>query len=113
MHDLNGHLFERRFHAELVEGNGHLLEVVRYIVLNPVRAGLCRRATEWRWSSYLATVGRQRLPKLLTIGWLLSLFSANASRAKERYAAFVEVRRRARHDGFGRVPVPGTGTRLD
>jgi REP element-mobilizing transposase RayT len=43
-HDVDGHLFQGRFGARLVESNYHLLETARYIVLNPVRAGLCRHA---------------------------------------------------------------------
>jgi putative transposase len=46
-HGLCGHLFQGRFHAALVEDDGHLLELARYIVLNPVRAGLCDHPLEW------------------------------------------------------------------
>ncbi|MGZ4359786.1 MAG: REP-associated tyrosine transposase [Gaiellaceae bacterium] len=50
--DCKGHLFERRFHASLIETDGHLLESLRYIALNPVRAGLCLDPALWEWSSY-------------------------------------------------------------
>lgn len=90
-HGYEGHLFERRFRAPLVEGNIHLIELARYIVLNPVRAGLCRTAAEWRWSSYGAAVGKQDLPKFLTTTWLLSQFNENAKRAGGLYAEFVSA----------------------
>jgi REP-associated tyrosine transposase len=114
-HGYEGHLFERRFGAVLVEGDAHLLELTRYIVLNPVRAGLTRTAGEWRWSSYAATVGDRPQPAFLTTNWVLSLFSKDRNRARELYAEFVAAgaraaRGRARSE---RVPVPGTGTRPD
>ena len=56
-HDRVGHVFQARYHAEPVTRDEHLLEASRYIVLNPVRAGLCAEAGEWPWSSYLATAG--------------------------------------------------------
>jgi REP element-mobilizing transposase RayT len=56
-HDFEGHVFERRFHAELVTSTAHLLELSRYVPLNPVRAGTCRDAAGYRWSSFRATVG--------------------------------------------------------
>ncbi|MCA1701169.1 MAG: hypothetical protein LC790_20625, partial [Actinobacteria bacterium] len=40
-HGFAGHLFQGRFHSVLVESNWHLLELSRYVVLNPVRGGLC------------------------------------------------------------------------
>src|SRR5438874_2291483 len=53
-HGLDGHLFQGRFHSVLIERQEHLIELARYIVLNPVRAGLCGHPGEWRWSSYRA-----------------------------------------------------------
>jgi REP element-mobilizing transposase RayT len=52
-----GHVFQGRFKAQIVQCDGHFLAACRYIVLNPVRAQLVRRAEEWRWSSYAATAG--------------------------------------------------------
>jgi len=45
-----GHLWQERFHSFAMD-EAHLFEAVRYIELNPVRAGLARQAGEWRWSS--------------------------------------------------------------
>jgi putative transposase len=87
-HGYEGHLFERRFAAEEIESDWHLLEVCRYIVLNPVRAGLCRHPGEWRWSSYRATVGRVRCPRLLTLR-LLGMFGSNLVKARAAFDEFV------------------------
>ncbi len=50
-HDRVGHLFQERYWSELLESEAHVLALVRYIARNPVRAGLCARPEEWRWSS--------------------------------------------------------------
>ena len=47
-------LFESRFYSGVIESNAHFLEVTRYVLLNPVRAGLCRHPREWPFSSYAA-----------------------------------------------------------
>lgn len=49
-HGREGHLFERRFYSEFVQTEDHLEELLRYIVGNPVRAGLCANPAEWPWS---------------------------------------------------------------
>jgi REP element-mobilizing transposase RayT len=74
-HGFEGHVLERRFRAEHVTTDWYLLEVARYIVLNPVRAGLCRHAGEWEWSSYRAAAGRVRRPPFLTLDWILRQFA--------------------------------------
>jgi putative transposase len=89
-HGYEGHLFERRFYGELVEGNLHLIELSRYVVLNPVRAGLCERAEDWPWSSYVATTGRARRPAFLTTDLILAQFNKDRRRARLLYADFVD-----------------------
>jgi putative transposase len=111
-HNYGGHLFERRFHDELVECHAHLLELTRYIVLNPVRAGLVSHPREWRWSSYNATIGRGPRPAFLTTSWVLSLFSEDPNRARQLYPEFVEAHA-AEYRRSRRGPVPGTRTPLD
>lgn len=59
-HGLVGHLFQGRFKAILVERDAYLMELGRYVVLNPVRAGMVRQAQDWAWSSYRAMVGQAR-----------------------------------------------------
>ena len=67
-----GHVFQGRYKAILVDKDNYLLELARYIVLNPVRARMVRSAREWPWSSYRATVGQQPKPGWLNTEWLLA-----------------------------------------
>jgi putative transposase len=84
-----GHVFQGRYKAVLVERETHLLEVCRYVVLNPVRAGLCATAADWPTSSYRATAGHSDPPRFLSVAWILGQFGANTVEARERYRAFV------------------------
>ncbi|HEX5261579.1 MAG TPA: transposase [Gaiellales bacterium] len=59
-HEGAGHVFDARFHSTLVDDTDYGQEVVRYIALNPVRAGLCDRPEQWPWSSYPAAAGLAR-----------------------------------------------------
>ena len=88
-HGLEGHVLERRFGSVLVESEWHLLELSRYVVLNPVRAGICAHPAAWRWSSYRGTVGIDAPPRFLTTSWLLSHFGSEPPRAAAVYAEFV------------------------
>jgi len=90
-HSRVGHLFQARFHASLVERDEHLLAVAAYIPLNPVRAGLCGKPEDWRWSSYRATIGLEP-PGFLASDVLLSFFGEKRERARERYRASIETR---------------------
>jgi REP-associated tyrosine transposase len=88
-YDHVGHLFQSRYAAEIIEQESHLLEACRYIVLNPVRAGICRQPGRWRWSSYRATAGFVSPPAFLAAGWVLGQFDNDARRAALRYVEFV------------------------
>jgi len=88
-HGYDGHLFQGRFKSETVESNWHLLELSRYIVLNPVRAGICETAADWPWSSYRAAVGTIAAPSFLTLDWLLEQFGRTVEARRTAYAAFV------------------------
>jgi REP-associated tyrosine transposase len=86
-HGLEGHLFQDRYGSKLVQGQEHLLEAYRYIALNPVRAGMCRRPEEWPWSSYAAELrGEPALPGATD---LLRLFDSAPGSALQRLRAFV------------------------
>jgi REP element-mobilizing transposase RayT len=87
-HHREGHLFRNRFGSAPVERDAHLLEACRYVVLNPVRAGLCSAPSEWEWSSHRACVGMAPVPEFLAVGEVLELFGLAESRA--RYQRFVE-----------------------
>jgi putative transposase len=84
-----GHVFQDRFYSDWLDGEYHALELTRYIVLNPCRAGLAADPAEWRWSSFRATVGNDPAPRFLTTEWVLGLFSSDRGRAIGAYAAFV------------------------
>ena len=93
-HQHVGHVFQGRFKAILVEKDSYLLELARYVVLNPLRAKMVKRLEKWPWSSYLATCGEADRPEWLDCEFLLSCFSTQPTRAVSRYVAFV-------HEGRG------------
>jgi putative transposase len=62
-HGRAGHVFQGRFKAILVNAESHLLELARYVVLNPVRAGMVADVADWPWSSYASTVAPPAAPK--------------------------------------------------
>ncbi len=92
---LDGHLFQGRFYSALVEGDWHLLELSRYLALNPVEARLCRHPGEWPWSSYSAVAGLEaraaEVPRLSTRCWACS--DGTCRSAQARFRAFVNDQR--------------------
>lgn len=92
-HGRVGHVFQGRYKAIIVQKETHLLELARYVVLNPVRAGMVGAPEQWAWSSYCATVGLCDAPPWLTIDGLLAAFSAQPGQARARYGAFVAAGR--------------------
>jgi REP element-mobilizing transposase RayT len=94
-HDRVGHLFQGRFKSILVEREGHLLELLRYIVLNPVRCGAARFAADYAWSNYGATAALTPSPPWLEVDWTL--------------AQFGEPTRRAAHEGYRRFVADARG----
>ena len=88
-HSKTGHIFQGRYKSILVEKENYLLELCRYVVLNPVRANMVQKPEEWQWSSYEATAGLKRIPDYLTVGWILGLFSRNKNESQKRYRRFV------------------------
>jgi putative transposase len=96
-HTLSGHVFEDRYYSGVVERDAHLLELVRYIALNPVRAGLCVAPEEWPWSSYRYTLGLRTKPDFLSTDFLLECFATNPSSAPGRLREFVEAGGRMPH----------------
>lgn len=88
-HKRFGHVLQGRYKAILVERESHLLELARYVVLNPVRAKVVHSARDWQWSSYRATSGQADVPEFLHIDWLLSQFDLRRERAIRAYRQFV------------------------
>jgi REP element-mobilizing transposase RayT len=94
-HGLVGHLFQGRYKAILVQKEGYLLELSRYVVLNPVRARIVDDPAEWPWSSLRAVLGGCDVPAWLDTDWLLSHFAPHRQRARRAFLQFVM-------DGVGR-----------
>jgi putative transposase len=88
-HDVDGHLFQGRFHSPLVTSDEHLVELSRYVALNPVRAGLVRDPVDWRWSSYRATAGLVSRPPFLTLDLVLGYFASDPEAASRAYREYV------------------------
>lgn len=88
-HGLDGHLFQDRFHSLPVVSDWHLFELLRYMALNPVRAGLCTFPADYRWSSFAATIGLARAPRFLAVKFVLAHFGSDPRQSREAFAAFV------------------------
>jgi len=88
-HGKVGHVLQGRFKAILVERDSYLLELCRYVVLNPVRAKITRKPDIYRWSSYRASAGLVPVPMFLTVDWLLSQFGKQRAAAQRKYRIFV------------------------
>ena len=89
-HGRVGHVFQGRFKAIVVDRDSYLLELCRYVVLNPLRAGVVGSPGRYKWSSYRATAGVVRSPSFLTTDWVLSEFGRIRRKAQDRYKEFVK-----------------------
>jgi putative transposase len=88
-HHRTGHLFQGRYKSVVVDRDGYLLELCRYVVLNPVRAGMVSGPGEYRWSSFRSTAGLEQCPNFLTVDWLLGQFGKRRKDAQEYYVRFI------------------------
>ena len=88
-HQRVGHLFQGRYKAIVVERDSYLLELCRYVVLNPLRARMIKQLDRYPWSSYPSTVGLIPAPEWLSTDWVLSQFGRQRRAAQQHYAAFV------------------------
>jgi putative transposase len=84
-----GHVFQGRYKAIIVDKDSYLLELCRYVALNPVRAHIVEKPKDFQWSSYRATAGFDKTPSFLVVDWLLAQFSSNRKRAEILYKEFV------------------------
>jgi putative transposase len=91
-----GHVYEKRYHAAAVASERHLFAAACYVVLNPVRAGLCATPASWPWSSYRATAGLEPPPPFLTTAWLLDELGATPEHGRTAFRALVAERLQAR-----------------
>jgi REP element-mobilizing transposase RayT len=101
--ETTGHLFERRYHAALVAADDYLLELLRYIHLNPVRAGMVDSPAEYEWSSHLDYLGR-RTRSWLTTDVALQMFHIDRTRAIAAYGRFIAAAHDAIADQEPRPP---------
>lgn len=84
----SGHLFERRYHAVLVDADDHMLTLVRYIHFNPVRAAMVGDPADYPWSSHRAYLGQSQ-PTWLTTSFTLRLLGGEPTESLARYRAFM------------------------
>jgi len=94
-HEREGHLFQSRYRAYVVEDEGYWFEVSRYVHLNPVRAGLVTKPEDWAWSSYAGYHRRRQRLAWVDYDRVLCDFGRNMKEGSRRYRAFIE-------DGLGR-----------
>ena len=97
-----GHLLGDRFHAFLVEKESYYLELLRYVVLNPVRAKMVERPEQYTWSSYRATAGYETAPAWLKVGEIAALFG-EAEEWRENYKAYVDEKLTSEERLFDKV----------
>jgi REP element-mobilizing transposase RayT len=90
-HKRVGHVFQGRYKAILIQKESHLLEACRYVVLNPVRSKAVKKPEEWKGSSYLGTLGKDKPHACLTTEWILGQFARRKRQAAKKYREFVEV----------------------
>ena len=88
-HRTVGHVFQGRYKAIVVDKDNYLLEVCRYVVLNPVRVGMVKSPGQWRWSSYRSTVGLRKAEDWLYVDGVLGAFEERRTVAQRRYREFV------------------------
>ncbi len=89
-HHRVGHLFQGRYKAILVDKDLYLLELCRYIVLNPVRAHMVDSPNDWLWSSWHCMLGNMESPAWLSTDALLLMFAKNRQDAIQCYVEFVK-----------------------
>ena len=88
-HKRVGHVFQGRYKAIIVQKDSYLLELARYIVLNPVRAKMVRAAKDWPWSSYRATADMADRPDWLTTDVILAQFGQRRGQVVTAYRGSV------------------------
>ena len=85
-----GHVFQGRFKGILVDKESYLLELSRYVVLNPLRARMVKQLSHWKWSSYRSMIGKSKSPDWMETDWIFGHFG----------------RQSTKHMGSGRTPLP-------
>jgi REP element-mobilizing transposase RayT len=86
----SGHLFQGRYKAILVDKDIYLVELSRYIHLNPVRAKVVKKPEKFRWSSYRGYIGNEKEEVWMEYAWVLSKFAKRKKTSRQRYREYVE-----------------------
>ena len=87
-HHRVGHVFQGRFKGILVDKESYLLELSRYVVLNPLRARMVKQLGHWKWSSYRSMIGKSKTPNWMETDWILGHFGRHRKTAVTRYIDF-------------------------
>jgi len=85
MHDLTGHVFQSRFRAKRIEDDRYLMQLFRYVAMNPVGANLCSAPEQWPWSSHQVIIGMRTHRRWFDRECVLSFFANDT----ERYRTFI------------------------
>ena len=88
-HGSVGHVYQGRYKGILVDKESYLLELSRYVVLNPLREKMVSKLSDWHWSSFKSMIGKATVPDWMETDWLLGHFGRNRRRAVSRYIEFV------------------------
>lgn len=88
-HGLTGHLFQGRFHSDVVDSDEYMLAAVRYVALNPVTAKICRTPRDWPWSSH-GTVVNGVADDITDVARIVELFGAWGRDGHAAYLDWVE-----------------------
>jgi putative transposase len=91
LHKKEGQLFRGRYKAVLVEADSHLLEVLRYIHRNPIRAGIVKSFKDYRWSSHPGYLSKAKKWAWLDKDFLLSMLTDKKNRQRSAYVDFVSL----------------------
>jgi REP element-mobilizing transposase RayT len=83
------HVFQNRFGAVYQKSEEQFLWTLRYVVRNPVEAGLCASPFDWRWTSFAATAGLVPAPSHLRVAEIVAHFGSGQNEARQRYVDFV------------------------
>ncbi|MGR9073745.1 MAG: transposase [Gammaproteobacteria bacterium] len=90
-YDRVGHVFQGRYKSIVVDRDSYLLSLLRYVVLNPVRAGMIRDIRNWPWSSYPAMIGDAEPAAWMAADEILALFSRKRHAAIHAYIDFIRA----------------------
>lgn len=107
-HGRVGHVFQGRYKASLVQEERYLVELARYVVLNPVRAGIARRAADWPWSAWPWLAGERAAPRWAQPARVWQALHADPGEARRRFAALVAEGMGERVPGWSRDGILGT-----